>query len=111
MGIENLARKGLASKYHMQCVKVSKTILKIEQKQSLDKVDEKILLKASELVELMIIGDKHISDIPVGKEIKGDLMSNIQLVGVGHETINSLIRDLSYEFYPYHIFLNGSREN
>ena len=111
MGIENLARKGLASKYHMQCVEVSKTILKIEQKQPPDKVDEKNLFKASELVELMIIGDKHIRDIPIGKKIKGDLMSNIQLTGVGYEAIDSLIRDLSYEFYPYHIFLNGSREN
>ena len=104
MGIENLARKGLASKYHTQCLHTVRIIIKIEQKKLLNEVDKENLIKAVELVKSMIVGDKFLSDISTDKKTENDLMINIELAGIGHETVDTFIRESSYESYPYNVF-------
>ena len=52
----------------------------------------------------MIVGDKFLSDIPIGKKVGKVLCNKIELAKVGRDAIDDLIRDLEYESYPYHFF-------
>ena len=104
MRTKNLNRKKFASNYRLECAKIIGMILKSEVGKPLNNSDKKNISKAIKLVSPMIVGDKFLSDIPIGKKVGKVLCNKIELAKVGRDAIDDLIRDLEYESYPYHFF-------